>query len=72
MTLNANKAKGLRLFGLWFLFICILWDFLDENRPHARSVPIRDDTNIVIHVQIEVRTHDSLVPVVEDSTGVTV
>jgi hypothetical protein len=71
MTLYANIAQGLRIFGLWILFLCILWDFLDENQPHARSVPRKDDTNIVVHVQIEVRTHDPLVPVVEYSIRVT-
>jgi hypothetical protein len=71
MTLYVNIAQGLRLFGLWILILCIFWDFLDENQPPARSVPRQDDTNIVIHVQIEVRTHDPLVPVVEDSTRVT-
>ena len=71
VTLHASIVQGHRLFGLWILFLCISWDLLDENEPHTRSVPRRNDTNIVIHVQVEVRTHDSLIPVVENSTRVT-
>ena len=67
MTLYANISQGLGLSGLRILFLCISWDFLDENRPHARSVPRQDDTNIGINVLIEVRSHDPLVPVVHDS-----
>ena len=70
MTLHASIAQGLRLFGLWILFLCILWDFLEAVRPHARSVPGQDDTYIVIPVQIVLRTHNPLVSVVQDSTRV--
>jgi hypothetical protein len=44
---------------------------LDENQHHTRSVLRQDNTNIIIHVHIEVRTHDPLVPVVQESTRVT-